>query len=275
MNPNTPNQPKAPNQDYPTRYESSYQADLRREVAAINTELRKSLTPLGKELDSEVKAEEKANEDGRKDSITIDSLISQMMFVISSMRDDVVSATSDSYVRPEELTDLASDTANFSALAVSKQVEAMGMANAINVLSNESLTVGLVDYWATKNSRLIVSLKTTYLDKVAKAVQTTISDGYSWQSLSKALTERWGVSRSHADLIAVDQIGTLNGQITRKRQSELGISEFVWSTSDDGRVRPDHEAIDGDKLTWSEGHPTEGFPGEPIRCRCSAIPVLP
>jgi SPP1 gp7 family putative phage head morphogenesis protein len=36
-------------------------------------------------------------------------------------------------------------------------------------------------------------------------------------------------------------------------------------------VRPEHEVLDGVVFEWSDP-PSEGIPGEPINCRCTAEP---
>lgn len=57
----------------------------------------------------------------------------------------------------------------------------------------------------------------------------------------------------------------------------LGLGQFEWRSKRDNRVRKLHSTlpggIDGNVYDWSTGHPTEGFPGDPYNCRCSALPV--
>ena len=78
---------------------------------------------------------------------------------------------------------------------------------------------------------------------------------------------------NHAALIARDQIATLNGQLNRSRQTAAGITEFVWETMRDDRVRETHEELQGERFTWTDGW--DGvFPGEPINCRCWARAIV-
>jgi SPP1 gp7 family putative phage head morphogenesis protein len=80
-------------------------------------------------------------------------------------------------------------------------------------------------------------------------------------------------AENHAALIARDQIATLNGQLNRARQTAAGITEFVWETMRDDRVRETHEELQGERFTWTDGW--DGvFPGEPINCRCWARAVV-
>ena len=63
------------------------------------------------------------------------------------------------------------------------------------------------------------------------------------------------------------------GNLTELRQTSIGVTDYVWSTSGDERVRPEHAARNGKVYKWSEP-PAGGHPGEDIQCRCRAIPVL-
>ena len=78
---------------------------------------------------------------------------------------------------------------------------------------------------------------------------------------------------AHASFIARDQIGTLQMELTRERQSQAGITKFVWRTRGDGRVRPEHAARNGKTFTWVDGADGE-FPGGPPACRCRAQAVV-
>ncbi|MAK31420.1 minor capsid protein, partial [Acinetobacter sp.] len=76
---------------------------------------------------------------------------------------------------------------------------------------------------------------------------------------------------SRARLIAADQMGKVNGQINKARQLSMGVETYVWQTAKDERVRKDHQHKQGKTFRWDDP-PTGGHPGEPIRCRCTALP---
>jgi len=122
--------------------------------------------------------------------------------------------------------------------------------------------------WAADNVRLIQSLDARLFDEVASAIQEGRTD------LREVVQKRYGVARSRAELIATNEVGTLNAWVTQARQEEAGFDRYEWSTSDDDRVRDEHVALDGTIRRWDDPHPTEGHPGEAIRCRCVAIPVV-
>lgn len=130
-----------------------------------------------------------------------------------------------------------------------------------------------IDGWVAENVRLIRSIDEQYLDEVAAIIELAQREGFTAREAGKLLRARTGVARSRAKLIARDQIATVNGQITRQRQTEAGVREFIWRTSQDERVRESHAALEGQRFRW-DAPPPEGIPGQPINCRCTAEPVL-
>jgi SPP1 gp7 family putative phage head morphogenesis protein len=116
------------------------------------------------------------------------------------------------------------------------------------------------------------------------------SAGERVEGLRDKLQERFAVSQSKADLIARDQVLKLNGQVTRERQKASGITEYIWTTARDERVRGnpnglypnsshDHYSLDGTRQRWDAppqvaDDGTTAHPGEDYQCRCVAAPVL-
>jgi len=98
--------------------------------------------------------------------------------------------------------------------------------------------------------------------------------------LKKQIMATVDVTKSKAALLARDQTLTLNAQITRTRQQNVGITEYVWTTSGDERVRDAHAELDGTVNRWddppvSSEDGRRNHPGEDYQCRCTAFPVLP
>lgn len=100
-------------------------------------------------------------------------------------------------------------------------------------------------------------------------------------TLTKEIKELLGPkTKARAALLARDQTLTLNAQITRTRQQNVGITEYVWTTSGDERVRDTHAELDGTVQRWDDPPETSedgrrNHPGEDFQCRCTAFPVLP
>jgi SPP1 gp7 family putative phage head morphogenesis protein len=123
------------------------------------------------------------------------------------------------------------------------------------------------------NVELITSIPEQYLDKIEQAVMEAMSEGLRHEDIIKEIERIGGVTESRAELIARDQIGKLNSDFNRVRQTDLGIEEYTWSTSGDERVRDEHADLDGQTFRWDDP-PPDGHPGEAIQCRCLATPIF-
>lgn len=114
-------------------------------------------------------------------------------------------------------------------------------------------------------------------DELAKRVATTIireaGRGTRAKDLAKILANDFGFAQKRARLIARDQLGAFTGVMNKVRQQQIGIDKYVWSTSMDERVRPDHAKREGRVFSW-ENPPSDGHPGEPINCRCVAQAII-
>ena len=150
-------------------------------------------------------------------------------------------------------------------------IQAEGIGNTIDaaVLRNVSLVRGLSQDVARR-------LSAKLLDALTR--------GLNNRELEKIITTEFGIARRRAKLIARDQAASFNGDLNRIRQTAMGVTEYVWSTSLDERVRgnpegkypnarPSHWDREGKTFKWS-GPPSDGHPGQPINCRCTARAVI-
>jgi SPP1 gp7 family putative phage head morphogenesis protein len=149
----------------------------------------------------------------------------------------------------------------------------------------------LIEQFRAENVQLITSIQSDLLDQVSKLVDEAWSSGARVEDLRAKLQERLGVSKSRADLIARDQVLKLNAKITQARQTLAGVTEYIWTTSGDERVRGnpdgkypdsdrDHYRLDGKRFRWdsppviNEKTGERAHPGEDYQCRCVATPVI-
>ncbi|WP_228134832.1 phage minor head protein [Acinetobacter junii] len=128
-----------------------------------------------------------------------------------------------------------------------------------------------VDSAIAANVSLIQSIPKQYLDRVEAAVLDGIQTGKRSDVIKKSILDIGHSTDSRAKLIAVDQLGKINGRLAQIRQQKLGITHYTWSTSHDERVRHSHRLRDGLIFAWNDP-PSDGHPGIPIRCRCVPIP---
>lgn len=132
---------------------------------------------------------------------------------------------------------------------------------------------GVLQNATEQNVLLIKDLGSRFTDQLTLSIMDAVANGESPRTISKKLREQFKITKKRADLIAVDQIGKLYGNLTKARQQQNGFSEYEWITVKDNRVRPAHKAREGQVFNW-DNPPEDGHPGQPIRCRCIARPVI-
>jgi SPP1 gp7 family putative phage head morphogenesis protein len=130
---------------------------------------------------------------------------------------------------------------------------------------------------AKANVELIKSIPSQYLDTVRGTVEKAFAAGERWETVAKKIAHVGDVTERRAKFIAQDQISKITSKFNEVRQTSVGISSYIWSTSHDERVRPSHAVLDGQEFPWKNPPVVDGEaanPGEPPRCRCAGIPVI-
>ncbi len=130
--------------------------------------------------------------------------------------------------------------------------------------------------FTTDNVSLIESIPERYLRQVENTALRNLRAGNRFSEWKGDLPALYRKSRSSAALIARDQTNKFNGELNGARQTELGVDDYTWRTSEDERVREEHEAINGNVYSWTDPkrQPPEGHPGQPILCRCQGEPNI-
>ena len=144
----------------------------------------------------------------------------------------------------------------------------------VNIRNADPGVGALIDEFRARNVARIKSLAGKQLTEITEILNKAETPNLRVEVIRDQIRERFKVSKSRATLLARDQALTLNGQIAKQRQTNLGIVSYVWTTSGDDRVRDEHAEREGVTFRWDRP-PEDGHPGEPIQCRCTAFPVLP
>lgn len=92
--------------------------------------------------------------------------------------------------------------------------------------------------------------------------------------LQLILLKEYDLTPTQAKLIAWDQESKLMGAVTEKWHQQAGITEYIWQTQLDDKVRPTHKANQGKIFSWASPPPETGHPGSDINCRCNSVPVI-
>ncbi len=255
---------RLPVQGQPNALERRYRAQLQRRANATSKLLEAAIQQAFGRVPG-------INERARRDSPASDAA------ALINVVNQVERAVSGSPISATALARIGGQVEGFTTRAVSTQI--VGSVVPIEPSTTLGVTADLLDAWVADNVALITSLDAQYFEQVRDIISESVDKGRSTATISKLLQQRAKVAKSRADLIATDQVGTLNAKVTQNRQTALGIEEYIWSNSGDSKVRTKHKdtptGLGETVRRWDTPHPTEGHPGEPPRCRCSAIAVIP
>ena len=129
----------------------------------------------------------------------------------------------------------------------------------------------------TRAAGLIRGLAEEQRKRVRDAILQGLQAGSTPASIAESLVGVADLPAKRAEFIARDQVGSYNAALTEARMEAAGVDKFIWSTSLDERVRASHAELEGQVFEWSDPPTIDGekaIPGQPINCRCVAIPVF-
>lgn len=144
----------------------------------------------------------------------------------------------------------------------------------IDILQAEPWLEEMTESFLYENAALIKSLGDQSTERLEGIVQRGLRNGTRAEDIANEITKVYSVQLSRAKLIARDQVSKLNGQLTRTRQTNLGLRDYIWRTSEDEKVRPTHREKNGNRYSWDKPPADTGHPGEDVSCRCVAEAIL-
>jgi len=161
----------------------------------------------------------------------------------------------------------AFDDMSFSVLR--KLVRGVTLKDALSARA-----YSLVEAAREENIRLVEKAGRLYASRVREVFEDPEAVGLRVEQLADRLQKTGDITDSRAELIARDQTLKLSGKVNEIRQTEAGVSRYVWSTSKDDSVRDSHAEKEGQIFEWSAPPQDTGHPGEDFQCRCVAVPVI-
>ena len=162
----------------------------------------------------------------------------------------------------------------------------------VNLPTSASWWNDMKSSWAEDNYNLITSNAKNYVSKINTLTEQAIVNGMSPKKLKEEIFKATeGLTQKHCKLLARDQMGKLNGQITQAQMQEIGLDMYVWSTAYDDRVRDSHAAMEGLLCRWDDASvvsydggktwvdrpaaAVQLHPGQDIQCRCVGLAYYP
>ena len=155
----------------------------------------------------------------------------------------------------------------------------------------EPWEIEVIEAWSQTNFELISSLSSEYIKSVNLLVSEGVQFGKTANSIMKEIRAlNKTITGYRARLIARDQVGKLNGALTKRRMEDAGIDMYTWMTAGDERVRSKHKTLNNKLMRWDNpnvysadkgktwkarsGDMYKGIPGQDIQCRCTGVPFF-
>jgi len=107
-----------------------------------------------------------------------------------------------------------------------------------------------------------------------------LENGYRSEVLQEYLTKSFNVNKAKAKFLARQESSLLMTSYTEARYQSEGIKKFIWSSSGDSRVRPEHKLLNGKEFSFNDlpiidsKTGERGLPGQAFGCRCRMKPVV-
>lgn len=151
----------------------------------------------------------------------------------------------------------------------------------------------MMDAFVNANVKLVTNVSDTFFDRLEERVSDGARQGLRAEDIASGIEDDFiaegtevTAARKRAKLIARDQVASFRADLDKVRQKTLGITTFVWRTSQDERVRKSHAEREGETFNWEGDFKAQleakgltvdkidGPPGRPVACRCVAEPVF-
>ncbi len=128
---------------------------------------------------------------------------------------------------------------------------------------------------------LIQSIPEEAAQRVHRLTMEGLADSTRASEISKAIQASGEVARSRADLIARTEVSRTASTLTEARALSVGSPGYIWRTSRDSDVRPDHQELEGQFIPWGQPPIADKRTGRRAHagciygCRCYPEPVIP
>ena len=128
-------------------------------------------------------------------------------------------------------------------------------------------------------TRSIDDLSADTVYKLRQRVEDAVGQGMRAEHLKGILESEYSIAHNRAKFIAQQETRLFTSTYTEIRYTDAGLPEYMWSDSNDKRVRHDHRELNGRIFRWDDPPIVDkatgrrGNPGTDFGCRCRALPV--
>lgn len=247
---------------YPKSLSVSYSAFLVGAQRKVNAEIRKQLEAAALILDTARRSDAAVTR--------VDDLNDEIIAAFRALRELVqrLSSATEGVLRLG-IAAHGSKTAAFNEdKYASPTMRLLGIGNA-----SAGIERRVVRGWIAENVGLITNMNGEQVGKLETLFLRALRDGSRSAQIQTDVSAILRGSENRARLIARDQIGKLNGQLDRQKQTAAGLDSYVWRGALDERERKKHVEREGNVYRWDRP-PQGGHPGQDVQCRCSPEPNL-
>lgn len=196
----------------------------------------------------------------------LDSIISRILLQITNISSQISDIATKRFYQ----------TSDFEREQLNKQIRSVF---SVDVFQEEPWLKDTLGSFATDNAALIQGATEETVKQIRIIVSNALQSGQTNEEIYSSIKDslkgdkgRFKTLNSRVKLIARDQIGKLDGNLSMLRQTDLGFDSYIWSTVGDERVRSNHASKDGKVFYWNKPPVDTGHPGHDYQCRCIAEP---
>ena len=267
------------------RYPESAEREYRRLSKAYMVLMNKALRKLLPEMMALYKEHRDDDADVRLDSLN--DIIMRERQIIQKIREDLERAIEE-FGLDLKLERIARLTKNASLKEWRRAVRGTLGIDITQDYYNGELYQQALDRWVAENISKIKTMPGQSLAELERIIIEGYKHGKTITTIQKEISGQYNMDKHKAQMLARDQLSTLNSQLTKMQQTDAGVKRYKWSSSKDSRVRDSHRMFDGKIFSWDD--PPEGWymtkgrgkvmtgrrchPGEDYCCRCVAIPMF-
>lgn len=236
--------------------EAQYRRDLNQLVTEMVNDVRETLIPVIRRLEADFIADESPS-----------SVIALSIRTLRQKYNDITSQAA------QMSSSMIETEAEENNRKFKRNIEKATGVDLGRIIRNEFLQP-VIEASLETNISLIQSIPDQYFKSLNTVIFQAVAEGDTAGSIARQIRNLTRVTRNRAELIARDQTAKVNAAITKARQEELGVTEYVWQTSEDERVRPTHRANNGKVFKWNDPPKETGHPGHDVNCRCYAAAII-
>lgn len=134
--------------------------------------------------------------------------------------------------------------------------------------------------WSNNLELFVKDFTDNQIIELREFTQQNATAGFRASELEAKLRKEFNISKNKAKFLARQETSLFTANYTKQRYQTAGIDEYVWSTSQDERVRDDHKRLNGKRFSFDDppivdlNTGKKANPGEDFGCRCVAMPVI-